>query len=158
MRHAAAPIPQGRAVAAVAWDRSPPSWWAQAMRGSCGGSALPALPLILATGAGEVLLGAAAEAPAGEWWTAHAAGVPLLRAAGKTQDEGGEEDGTRAGKWRRIGESQAAATATAAASFVVPLSSAQLPGQVFNAPAAFGGCVLLGCRDDFLHCLVLQQP
>ncbi len=33
------------------------------------------------------------------------------------------------------------------------VAAAQLPAEVFNVPVAFGGLLVVGCRDDFLYCL-----
>ena len=32
----------------------------------------------------------------------------------------------------------------------------QMPAATFSAPVAFGQCILLGCRDDYMYCLTWQ--
>uniref|UniRef100_S4RLE4 Aminoadipate-semialdehyde dehydrogenase n=1 Tax=Petromyzon marinus TaxID=7757 RepID=S4RLE4_PETMA len=34
-----------------------------------------------------------------------------------------------------------------------PVCSYRLPGEVFSSPVAWGDCLLVGCRDDYLYCL-----
>ena len=37
-----------------------------------------------------------------------------------------------------------------------PIAAAVFPGELFSRPVAACGYVLLGCRDDYLYCLVIQ--
>lgn len=151
---------QGRVVASAAWDAAPPPWWTasgQEMRpgasDASGGGPASTLPFVLATGAGELLVGAAFPLQLG-----HPGGSAASLDANHRGSEGAEqrEEGSdRPSKRNRSDTEQGLSKAPTAA--VLPVASAQLPGQVFGAPAAFAGCVLVGARDDYLHCLVLRR-
>lgn len=169
-------------VASAAWDAAPPSWWAGAVPEVS--SRAFTLPLIMATGAGELLLGAAAPllcglhdgadgdgADGGERIAPRARGVLAATAAGSDgdgvpratkrlrQDAAEPQSQSCAPVLARSGSRDAARhQEPPSLEPFFPLASVQLPGQVFGAQVVFGGCVLVGARDDCLHCLFIRQP
>lgn len=139
-------------MAPAAWDAAPPPWWRAGIPGL--------LPVVFATGAGELIVGASAPLlpPSTEAEVAEGGGACGPPPSGDRPHKRARPDGSE--QLSPIAGDDAAAAATHRAALgdaVQPVASAQLSGQVFGAPVVFGGCVLVGARDDFLHCLVLEE-
>jgi len=43
-------------------------------------------------------------------------------------------------------------------SYVQEFARLNLAGDIFSSPLMIGGLIFVGCRDDYLHCIVLEIP